>query len=91
MLHQKSRIYQLNLLLQYDTEKGGIFTKGERICLNQERAYLLQFNTPQPTIIKVFEYNKQLQNKIENTLNKIEFTNWLPYQSIDIDWSINDV
>ena len=90
MLHQKSRINQLNLLLQYDTYTGGIFTKGERICINQERAYLLAFNTPQPTNVKVFEYSKELQEKMDKTLQKLEFTNWLPYESINIDWSINN-
>lgn len=88
MISQKSRIIQLNTLLQYCTEKGGIFTKGERICINQERAYLFAFNTPQPVIRKEFEYSPQLDAKIEMYIKKIEGVNWMPEESMDINWKI---
>lgn len=90
MLSQKSRISQLNLLLQYCSFKGGIFKSGERICINQERAYLLSLNDENPIIIKVFEYNKLLACKIDLTLNKIEQLNWQPKELIPIDWELND-
>lgn len=89
MLNQKSRIIQLNLILQYCFYKGGIFTTGERICINQERAYLLGFSSPQPPIIKIFEYNELLTYKINSTIQKIQMVNWMPENSIEIDWNIN--
>jgi hypothetical protein len=86
MLVQESRINQLNSILQYCSQKRRIFTKGERICINQERGYLLNLTTPNPVIIKVFEYSEILDYKINATLREIKQSNWKPFEEIDINW-----
>jgi len=87
MLTQQSRITELNNVLQYCSEKRTIFTRGERISINQERGYLLSLNTPNPVIIKVFEYSELLDYKIKSTLKEIKYTNWKPLEEIEINWS----
>lgn len=89
MLVQKSRISQLNIVLQYCSEKRTIFTRGERILINQERGYLLSLNTPNPVLIKVFEYSELLTYKINSTLKEIKHNNWKPWEEIEINWTID--
>lgn len=89
MLKKESRILQLNLLLQYCSFKHGIFTRGERICINQERAYLLSLNTEKPLIRKAFDYDKMLEYKMDSTIEKIKTLNWKPKEEIEINWSLN--
>jgi hypothetical protein len=88
-MDKDSRILQLNLLLQYCSFKYGIFTSGERICINQERAYLLSLNTEKPLLIKVFDYSKKLEFKMNSTLEKINTLNWKPKEEIEINWCLN--
>lgn len=88
MLNKKSRILELNSILQYCSEKGGIFTKGERICINQERGYLLSLNSENPIVIKVFEYSEVMKFKINSTLENINNSNYQSKEVIDIDWSL---
>ena len=88
-MNQESRILELNILLQYCSFKNGIFTIGERICINQERAYLLSLNDESHVIRKVFEYNKKLEYKIDSNLEKIKTLNWKPKEEMKIDWFVN--
>lgn len=89
MLSHPSRINQLNIVLQYDSEKRKIFKRGERICINQERGYLLSLDTPNPVIIKVFEYSELLEYKINNTLNDIACNGWKPREEMEINWAVD--
>lgn len=91
MLIHESRIYQLNIILQYCSETRTIFTRGERICINQERSYLLGLKTPFPLLIKVFEYSELLEYKINNTLKEIKRIDWKPLEEIEINWSIDKI
>lgn len=91
MLIHESRINQLNIILQYCSETKTIFTRGERICINQERGYLLGLRTPLPVLIKVFKYSELLEYKINSTLKEIKRINWRPLEEIHIDWSIDKI
>lgn len=87
MLQQESRIQQLNSVLQFCSQERKIFTRGERIVINQERGYLLSLSTPNPVIIQVFEYTELLDYKIQSTLREIKLKNWTPWEEIEINWS----
>ena len=65
-MDREIRLEQLHQLLEYCTAKG-VFTIGERICINQERGRLMDDDKE----VIEFEYSKQLQNKINFTLSKI--------------------
>jgi hypothetical protein len=70
------RLELLFTVLLYCSKKGRFFTIGERICINQERALLIQddydfknHNYQQP---------KAITNKIDFIVNKINATGWIP-------------
>lgn len=86
MTNVNKRLSQLNLLLQYCTDNGGIFTTGERILINQDRGRLMAYNYPYSEITEVFQYSEKLEQKIIKTFKEINNSNWLPVESIKINW-----
>ncbi|UWY28753.1 hypothetical protein N4T20_02235 [Flavobacterium sp. TR2] len=87
MNQQPNRIEQLNIVLQYCSEKNKVFTRGERICINQERGYLLGLSFPSSEATQVFQHSELLQYKISQTLKEIKYTGWNPDKEIEINWS----
>ncbi|AMA48094.1 hypothetical protein [Flavobacterium covae] len=74
--NELNRLELLFLVLRYCSEKGRFFTIGERICINQERALLIQeeydienHNYQQPQTIC---------NKIDFIVRKINETGYTP-------------
>lgn len=78
MLVQPNRLNQLHSVLQYCTEKGGFFTTGERICINQERGILIQENEESPILIPIYPHSEKLTTKIDFVIKKIKDSNWEP-------------
>lgn len=78
--NQLNRLELLFIVLRYCSEKGRFFTPGERICINQERALLIQqdydmenHNYQQPQIIC---------NKIDFVIKKINQTEYTPQNEL---------
>lgn len=78
MLIQPNRLNQLHSVLQYCTEKGGFFTTGERICINQERGILIQEEEELPVLIPIHPHSEKLKAKIDFIIQKINDSNWEP-------------
>jgi hypothetical protein len=78
MLVQPNRLEQLHTVLQYCTEKGGYFSTGERICINQERGLLIQEDEPEPILIPIHPHSEKLTTKIDFIITKIKVSNWQP-------------
>mgnify|MGYP003607648824 CR=1 FL=1 len=85
MTNVNKRLSQLNLLLQYCTDNGGIFTTGERILINQERGKIMVYDNPFLDI-RHYQYSEKLEQKINQNLKEINNSNWLPVKSIEINW-----
>lgn len=69
---------ELDWVLQFDSElqahgKTELFTPGERIVINQERAALLAGES---------DYDNPVEHKIEKVLNQIKNQRWKPEEPI---------
>jgi len=75
MYTNPERLQTLLEVLQFCTRKKA-FTAGERICINQERAKLLEqqrdIENPDELTAPNFEHSKQLTAKIDFIILKIE-------------------
>jgi len=75
MIKNYKRLEQLYNVLFYCSQKR-VFTVGERICINQERAKLLQAQneteTPENLIAPDFLHSKNLNARINFIITKIE-------------------
>jgi hypothetical protein len=75
-----NRFDLLFLLLRFCSEKGRYFTAGERICINQERALLIRDNYDIEN--HNYKYSKDLSEKIEFVIYRINQTNYVPIEEI---------
>lgn len=84
----QKRFEQLNTILQYCTETGRYFTTGERICINQERADLLNYEHDEDFIVKpapTYTHSPELTNKIANAINIVKNNCWHPRNPIKMN------
>lgn len=74
--NELNRLELLFLVLRYCSEKGRFFTIGERICINQERALLIQ----EEYDIEKYNYQQPqtICNKIDFIVRKINETGYTP-------------
>lgn len=73
-----NRFDALQLVLQFCSENGGVFTIGERICINQERAKLIAYEFPELIRECNFNHSEKLSAKIVFYLNLIQKKKWTP-------------
>jgi len=66
-MEREQRLELLQQVLEYCTAKGGVFSIGERICINQERGRLMDDERE----VEPYPYSKSLQAKIDFTIMKI--------------------
>ena len=83
---KESRLKLLNNILQFCYDKGGWFTTGERICINQERAKLIANNTENFEDGFLFPHSELLQTKIKVLKNKMIQLQYKPIEEIEINF-----
>lgn len=75
-MNDLTRLEFLYLILRYCSECGRYLTTGERICINQERAKLMQDDYDLEN--HVFEHSKIIKTKIDFIATKITNSGWQP-------------
>lgn len=74
----KKEFESLSLVLQYCTEKTAMLKPGERIMINQQRAYLLRLIEGEDN---GFIQSDGIVKKTENILQLIKKTHWKPTET----------
>lgn len=64
---QQDRFFLLTDVLSYTSKKTALLTVGEKICINQERAWLQnQKNPPELRTIREYKVPESIEKKIKN-------------------------
>lgn len=66
-MDREQRLELLQRVLEYCTAKSGVFSIGERICINQERGRLMDDERE----AEPYPYSKSLKAKLDFTIMKI--------------------
>lgn len=82
-----SRLDSLNKVLQYCTEHKGIFTPGERICINQERAKLISNNQYDFDNSYSFPHSAELKYKLNGYVRQVKSHTYEPRREIKMDFT----
>ncbi len=77
-----SRLYELNISLQFCSQARPMFTRGERIMINQERCQLIhKLDYPKSIVTPVSEV---IEEKIAQIKRLVPIYNWSPlYKQTD--------
>lgn len=74
---QTDRFYQLTEVLEYASVKTALLTVGEKILINQERAYLLnQRNPSELQSIREYHVPEGVEKKIQIIVKLIKKSEW---------------
>ena len=69
---QQDRFHILSQVLEYTVIKTALLSVGEKILINQERAYLLnQSNPPELRTIREYKVPESIEKKIKNIVKLI--------------------
>ncbi len=69
---QQDRVHLLENILKYTVIKTALLTTGEKILINQERAYLLnQQNPKELQTIREYKVPESIEKKIKNIVKLI--------------------
>lgn len=76
------RLDDLFMVLVFCSYQQKTFTEGQRICINQERAALLDhknylFDTLCLSEVREYRVPEQIEEKVQFTLKKITDTDWI--------------
>lgn len=74
---QNDRFFQLTKVLQYASVKTALLSVGEKILINQERAFLLnQRNPPELQTIREYKVPESIEKKIQIIVKLIKQSEW---------------
>lgn len=74
---QNDRFFQLTEVLQYASVKTALLSVGEKILINQERAFLLnQRNPPELQTIREYQVPESIEKKIQIIVKLIKQSEW---------------